>query len=73
MAQFHQRQIIGKWQDGSALDVRTLIRPFPIDHNEYGQRVQFEHEAVFHFGGWPLMELRYVPAPKWPAGDTSTV
>jgi predicted amidophosphoribosyltransferase len=40
MAQFHPRQIIGKWQEGYALDVHTLSS-IPIGHNEFGH-MQFE-------------------------------
>jgi predicted amidophosphoribosyltransferase len=40
VAQFHQRQIIGKWKDGFALDVHTLSS-IPIGYNEYGH-MQFE-------------------------------
>ena len=40
MAEFHPRQIIGKWREGYALDVHT-ISSTPIGHNEFGH-MQFE-------------------------------
>ncbi|HVH75366.1 MAG TPA: phosphoribosyltransferase family protein [Stellaceae bacterium] len=40
MAEFHPRQIIGKWREGYALDVHT-VSSIPIGHNEFGH-MQFE-------------------------------
>ena|ERR1700677_4484990 len=40
MAQFHQRQILGKWRQGFALDLHTLSS-VPIGENEFGH-MQFD-------------------------------
>ena len=40
MAQFQPRQILGKWQQGFALDLHTLSS-IPIGYNEYGH-MQFD-------------------------------
>ena len=40
MAQFQPRQILGKWQQGFALDLHTLSS-VPIGHNEFGH-MQFD-------------------------------
>jgi len=42
MANFQQRQIIGKWREGFALDVHTLSST-PIGYNEFGH-LQFDNK-----------------------------